>query len=59
MLSDFENQSVFSAWDFEGIKNRRSTFIELDIDDGTNDGNNSALKVTSFLGGRSNALTGD
>jgi len=57
MLGDFEDQSVLSAWDFEGVKNRGSAFIELDIDDGTDDGNDSTLKVAG--GGLSNALTGD
>jgi hypothetical protein len=46
-----------SAWDFEGVKNRGTAFIELDVDDGTNDGNDSTLKVAG--GGLSNALTGD
>jgi hypothetical protein len=57
VLGDFEDQSVFSAWDFEGVKDRGSAFVELDIDDGTDDGND--LTGETGVGGISNALTGD
>jgi len=52
VLGDFEDQSVFSAWDFEGVEDRGSAFVELDIDDGTDDGHDLTGEV-------SNALTGD
>ena len=38
MLSNFENKSRFAAFDFESIENWWTSFIELDVDNGTDDG---------------------
>jgi len=35
MLSDFEDESALDSLDFQGVKNGRKVFFELDIDDGT------------------------
>ena len=35
MLGDFENESVGSAFDLEGIENRRKFTLKFDVDDGT------------------------
>jgi hypothetical protein len=36
MLSDLENESSFSTLNLKGVKNRRKSALELNIDDGTN-----------------------
>jgi hypothetical protein len=38
MLGNFEDQAVFATFDFEGVKNWWSTILELNIDNGSNNG---------------------
>jgi hypothetical protein len=52
MLGDFEDESVLTALDLEGVQNRGSVAIELDIDDWTDDGDDLADKGRG-LGGPS------
>ena len=43
MLGDFENEAGLAAFDLKGIENWWATILELDIDNGTNNGDDLAL----------------
>lgn len=47
MLGDFKDQPWCPVLDLKGIQDRWKVVIELDIDDGTNDGDNAALAQRS------------
>jgi hypothetical protein len=41
MLGDLEDKTILTAIDFESVQNWGSLFVELDIDDGSDDGDNA------------------
>lgn len=43
MLCHFQNQSGITASHFQGVKDGRKAFIELDVHDGTDDSNNAPV----------------
>jgi len=55
VLSDLEHQSVLSALNLESVQNWWSIAIELDVDDWTNDGSDSA-DHTTLIGSAANGL---
>jgi len=55
MLGDLEHQSVLSALDFESVQNWWSITIELNVNDWTNDGSDSADHLT-LIGSAANGL---
>jgi hypothetical protein len=59
MLGDLENQSVFSALDFKSVQNGWSVTIELDINDWSNDGGDSADHTGGFGSLAANGLLSD
>jgi len=46
MLGNFKNKFRFSSLDFKSVKNRWESFIELDINNGTN----NLWNFSGFLG---------
>lgn len=45
MLGDLKDESWGSSGYFETIENRWKVLVELDVDDGSNNGNNASLGV--------------
>jgi hypothetical protein len=46
VLSNLENQTAIQVLDFESVKNGRElALIELNVDDGTNDGTNLSRRL--------------
>ena len=47
MLGDFENETVLGSFNFESVENGRELSFKLDINDGTNDLRNLAVRNSS------------
>jgi hypothetical protein len=43
MLGDLQDKAGLAVLHLEGAKNQRKLIVKLDVDDGTNDGDHSAL----------------
>lgn len=50
MLGNFENKTGAAVADFEGIEDGGQLFVELNIHNGTNDGNNTSIDSGSSFG---------